>query len=140
MIHHYKANCSKDNLKLIREFVKVVLTDYRLSEKEITRLVLAVDEVCSNLIIHSNECDASKQIEINIENQKSNTIIFKIVDSNSMFFDPQSYEPPTLDKIVEERRRGGLGLNLIKQIMDSIEVKQDVAGKGNIWTLSKHID
>lgn len=139
MTHHYKANCSTDNLKLIREFVKVVLTDYQLSKNEINQLVTAVDEVCSNLIIHSNECDDSKHIEINIENEKANTIIFKIIDNNSIFFDLKSYEPPTLDKIIEEKRRGGLGLKLIQKIMDSIEVKKNITGKGNVWTLSKQI-
>lgn len=139
MTHQYKANCNTDNLKLIREFVKVVLTDYQLSKNEINQLVTAVDEVCSNLIIHSNQCDDTKSIEINIENKKSDMLIFKIIDNNSRFFDPKNYEPPTLDKIIEERRRGGLGLKIIQKIMDSIEVKKNGTGQGNIWTLSKQL-
>jgi serine/threonine-protein kinase RsbW len=138
MIHHYKVSCQRDNLKLIREFVNVVLRNLSLTEIEVNQLVLAVDEVCANLIIHSHHCNPDESIEINILDFKEK-ILFEIIDraSADLEFDPNQYQAFNLKKIVKERRKGGLGLMLVNKIMDDVEVKSDNAL--NIWRLSKNI-
>ena len=136
MIHYFKVNCLRDNLKLIREFVNVVLRNLSLSEVEINQLVLAVDEVCSNLIIHSNQCNPNNAIEINILDQKER-ILFEIIDNEAKEFDITQYKNPNLKKIVKERKKGGLGLMLVNKIMDNVEVKSD--NSQNIWRLYKDI-
>jgi serine/threonine-protein kinase RsbW len=136
MTHYYKINCVRDNLKLIREFVNVVLKELSLNDVEINQLVLAVDEVCSNLIIHSQKCNPYNFIEINIQDQ-NNTIVFEIIDPNNEHFDPTQYMNPNLTKIVKEKRKGGLGLMLVNKIMDTVEVvSQDTQ---NIWRMTKHV-
>ncbi|MCZ6899981.1 MAG: ATP-binding protein, partial [Bacteroidetes bacterium] len=57
MDYRYNCQCSKEKLKKIREFVSEVLHKYNLTEVKINELVLAVDEVCANLIIHSHNCN-----------------------------------------------------------------------------------
>jgi serine/threonine-protein kinase RsbW len=138
MIHHYKVSCQRDNLKLIREFVNVVLRNLSLTEIEVNQLVLAVDEICANLIIHSHHCNPEESIEINILDFKEK-ILFEIIDraSTDLEFDPNQYQAFNLKKIVKERRKGGLGLMLVNKIMDDVEVKSDNAL--NIWRLSKNI-
>jgi serine/threonine-protein kinase RsbW len=136
MIHHYKVTCLRDNLKLIREFVNVVLKGLSLSEIERNQLVLAVDEVCANLIIHSHQCDPSTSIEINIMDLKQQ-VLFEIIDREPNNFDISQYQNPNLKKIVKERKKGGLGLLLVNKIMDEVEVKTD--NSQNIWRLAKNI-
>lgn len=136
MIHYYKVNCLRDNLKLIREFVNIVLRNLSISDVERNQLVLAVDEVCSNLIIHSNECNPNNSIEINILDQNEQ-ILFEIVDRDAKQFDISKYKNPNLKKIVKERKKGGLGLLLVNKIMDNVEVESD--NSQNIWRLYKNI-
>lgn len=138
MIHYYKANCHSENLKLIREFVKFVLNDFNftLSETEVNQLVLAVDEVCTNIIFHSAENNPNKTLEVSIIEEKDR-IEFEIIDQYSQQFDPNRILQlrPSLQNIIEERRKGGIGLLLVRNIMDEIEV--DRGNCQNIWRLRK---
>jgi serine/threonine-protein kinase RsbW len=136
MVHYYKVNCVRDNLRLIREFVTVVLRNLSLSEIEVNQLVLAVDEICSNLIIYSHNCNPEYFLEINIED-KGGEILFEIIDQDANFFDISEYQEPKISNIIKERRKGGVGLMLVNRIMDSVEVS--VENHQNIWRMTKKI-
>lgn len=138
MTHNFKVSCLKDNLKQIRNFVNSTLdkvTD--LSEIEINQLVLAVDEICSNLIIHGHKCNPEECIEIKIYTEKNN-IIFEVLDINTNKFDINLYRKPSLSNIIKEKRKGGIGLLLVNRIMDDIQVFTNE--EENIWQLSKKIE
>ena len=136
MIHYYKFYCSRENLKGIRDFVTGVLRNYSLSEIEINHMVLAVDEVCSNLIIHSHQCNADDSIELSIRNQATG-VTFEIIDRAGTYFDPEAYNPPALDELVRTGRKGGMGLRLVKKLMDKVEVEYH--DSKSTWRLYKDI-
>lgn len=120
MIYRFKTHCAKDNLKDIRDFVEETLQQHAVSELDISTIVLAVDEVCANLIIHSHGCDETHQLRLAI-NVKKDRIEFDIID-NSEIFNINEYKAPDLDEIVKTGRKGGVGLILVKRIMDKIEI------------------
>ncbi len=126
MTQSFKATCIRDNLKLIREFVLRVLNKQALNDIEINQLVLAVDEICANLIIHAHHCNPDEVIEVIVYN-KENQIIFEITNHDQAPFDLSAYQNPSLDAIVQQRRKGGLGLVLVHKIMDQVEVNVDDA-------------
>lgn len=99
-------------------------------------LVLAVDEICSNLIIHAHNCDANKAITITIIH-KGHELIFEIQDQGS-YFDFTQYVEPTLEELVDTRRRGGMGLMLVSRIMDRIHYFRDQQGH-NVCRLVKNL-
>jgi serine/threonine-protein kinase RsbW len=110
----------KSNLQRIRAFIIDVLREQHLSDIEVHSMVLAVDEVCANLMIHSNNCSPSHSIavEINIKNKRK--IVFDIIDKGSGF-DIREYPEPDLKEIIRKRKKGGVGLLLVKRIMDDID-------------------
>jgi len=114
------VSCVKSNLKQIRRFVIEVLRKQHLEELEIHSMVLAVDEVCANLIIHSNHCNPDKNIEVIIDTSKENQITFDILDRGTGF-DIRQHPEPDLDEIIRNKRKGGVGLMLVKKIMDEID-------------------
>ncbi|MEM7550622.1 MAG: ATP-binding protein [Bacteroidota bacterium] len=120
--HKYKANCSKDQLRKIRAFVREVLQEYSVSEIRINELILAVDEVCANLIIHSCSCDPNYSIDLIIKKDSEN-IIFEFVNRGESF-DILHYEEPKIEELIQSKRKGGLGLMLVNRIMDKIEHEQ----------------
>jgi serine/threonine-protein kinase RsbW len=136
MIHYYKFFCSRENLKGIRDFVSGVLGNYNLSEIEINQMVLAVDEVCTNLVIHSHQCNANDSIELSIRNQKEG-ITFEIIDKGAAYFDFGSHKNPDLRQMVREGRSGGVGLMLVKRLMDKVEV--EYSDTHSTWRLYKEI-
>ena len=133
MTYKTSINCEKANLKKIRSFVSNVLDQYGIPDKDINLLVVAVDEVCSNLIIHSHKCDRSKNIEVRIK-KKNGAFTFEIIDSEELY-DINQHNAPTIEQIVESKRMGGIGLILVKRIMDQIQVEK--RGNMNICRLVK---
>ena len=121
MNYRFKVPCKKEKLRDIRLFVSDALKNHALPDVQISTLVLAVDEVCANLIIHSHKCNPKEYIEIAISVDTNNNIVFDIID-NGAGFDISSYSEPSIGEIVKEKRKGGLGLILVRKIMDKIEL------------------
>lgn len=128
--------CSKDNLVKIRRFVTEILQTHAVTEVEAHKMVLAVDEVCANLIIHSNHCNPTHSIEVLVDLRPSEQVIFVIKDKG-VSFNLSTYAEPTLDEIVSSRRKGGVGLMLVRRIMDKIEFSTEK--NYNICRLTKKL-
>lgn len=133
MQYNYKVPCQKNKLVDIRFFINEVLKKHLDSEIDINSLVLAVDEICANLMIHSHQCNPNKCLElfVNIEDEE---IIFEIRDTGSGF-NFQDYKEPSIKDIIVEKKKGGLGLMLVKRIMDHIEYIEN--NNANIYRLRK---
>jgi serine/threonine-protein kinase RsbW len=99
------------------------LQELSIPELEINMMVLAVDEICANLIIHSNNSNQDQHLELTIKDE-SQGIIFEIMDKGAPF-DVSAYEIPEIDDLVKTKRKGGLGLMLVKRIMDQIEFRKE---------------
>ena len=111
--------CSKNELVRVRQFASDMLEANSVPDLQAHKLVLAVDEVCANLIIHANDCNPDNQIEFTVD-IKPKQIIFTFKDKG-VGFDINEYESPSMEELVSARRQGGIGLMLVKRIMDKIE-------------------
>ena len=123
MQYKYRVSCQKDRLKKIRSFIGKTLVKHIRSEKDIHFLILAVDEVCTNLIVHSHNCNPKDYFDLNILFE-NNHIVFEIKDTANEF-NILDYKEPTIEQLVAEGRQGGLGLNLVKKIIDKIEISRE---------------
>ena len=110
----------KSNLQRIRAFIIDVLREQHLSDVEVHSMVLAVDEVCANLIIHSNKGFLNHSIDVEIKIEGNSKIVFDIIDKGSGF-DIRKYPEPDINEIIRQKRKGGVGLMLVKRIMDEID-------------------
>ncbi|HLT73352.1 MAG TPA: ATP-binding protein [Cyclobacteriaceae bacterium] len=137
MNYKYRVGCSIDNLKGVRDFIRSSLKAHHVPELEISEMVLALDEMCSNLMIHAHHCKASDLFELRIIIGKDKTsVVFELIDDGTVF-DINEFAEPSIDNIVHEKRKGGLGIRLVKSIMDKIEYK---ATKGrNVCRLTKNV-
>lgn len=133
-MHQFECNCRREKLKEIRHFVSEVLEDIGLSEIDRHKVILAIDEVCANLIIHSNKCDPAEKLEIYVEEGEAEQVNFEIVDYGEGF-NYNNYKEPNLEEIIRKRKKGGLGIMLVKNIMDSVEFSNE--GQKNVCRLMK---
>lgn len=133
--HNFKISCSKENLKEVRRYMNNVLSGYPFTESDKNMITLAVDEVCANLIIHSHKCDPKEFILLNIFEQKD-TLVFEIID-NGESFNMLQYEEQAINQIVKQKRKGGMGIMLVKKIMDDIQIYN--APSYNVCRLYKKI-
>lgn len=136
MRNELNLSCEKSRLADLRLFLSEVLEPVEISEIAKNQMILAVEEVCANLIIHSHGCNPQDCIHLNVmvEEQK---IIFEIADSG-LAFNLLEYQSPELSEVVRRKKKGGLGIMLVRKIMDNIEF-ENKEGK-NICRLVKRLN
>ena len=133
MKYTLKIVCSKSQLRDIRSFTEKILKDHQMDELERSSVVLAIDEVCANLIIHGHHEKSRDELQLQID-VKPSKVVFDIMDTSAVF-DINTYETPQLEDIIKKQRKGGLGLMLVKKIMDDIKIFP--RGKYNVCQLTK---
>lgn len=93
---------------------------------------LAVEEAVTNVIVHGYG-GTGGQIRVSCRVSPAMAEI-QIIDTAPPF-DPLSIPEPDIDGDVDERRIGGLGVYLIRQVMDGFSYHYE--GGKNILTLTK---
>lgn len=93
----------------------------------------AVDEACTNIIKYAyNGKPGFIKLSVTREN---NTAIITIKDKGKLF-DPNSVATPDIHSDIDQRHVGGLGIYLMKKLMDEIEYHFD-PHTGNTLILKK---
>ncbi|MCC7117010.1 MAG: ATP-binding protein [Anaerolineales bacterium] len=129
--HTYPAKF--EFLDEIREFVAEVARAGKFTEKEIYSLQLAADEAASNIIEHAYAGVTNASLEVTCEMQ-GNTMTIIMRDQGAPF-DPAQVKQPNLKAELSERQIGGLGVYLMRKLMD--EVHYESRGKVNTLTMLK---
>ena len=99
-------------------------------------LNLVLEEALTNTILYGYEDQQEHAIRIDMAKMADELII--VIADDGKAFDPTIKEEPDITLSVEERPIGGLGILLIKKIMDCVEY-QRLENK-NILTLKKCIN
>jgi len=136
MNNSIRVNCTKKNLKTIRDFVTEYLHALSLTDILLNQIVLAVDEICANLIIHANHEDPSKYIVLRIMQERENTLKFEISDEG-VAFERANYKEPDIQENIRLGKKGGVGIALVNRIMDKVEFRSN--GTQNTCLLYKKI-
>jgi len=94
---------------------------------------LALEEAVSNVMLYAYP---GQHGQVLIEFAKEKSIIFTITDSG-IPFDPTQQRDADTTLSLEERQIGGLGIHLVRQLMDEIYYRRE--DNKNVLTLIKHI-
>lgn len=124
-----------DQLDRIRDFVGDYARSSGMVDRDVYAIQLAVDEACSNIIEHAYEGISDGRIEISCESRKSNLNI-SICDWGKSF-DPSQADDPELTDDLSERQIGGLGIFLMRKMMDKVQYHSVPEG-GNRLELVKY--
>ena len=122
-------------LENVRSFVESAARDFGFADEEVSNIILAVDEACTNIIKHAY--GGRKNGDIRIEVLRSATSFSVRIQDHGKAFNPEGIEPPNLQKHLAEYRRGGLGVYLMRRMMDKVEYAI-APGKPNEVTLVKY--
>jgi serine/threonine-protein kinase RsbW len=135
MTNKIRVSCDRRNLKTIRTFVMDTLSAVQLSDITLNQIILAVDEICANLIIHSNHEDNRKFLCLTIQYDREE-IVFELAD-NGTPFEQDNYTEPNIHDNIRTGKKGGVGVALVNRIMDKVEYS--VKGNTNICRLYKQL-
>ncbi len=108
-----------DRLSDVRGFVSLHARKHGFSEDDINKITLAVDEACTNIIKHGYKFSPDYTIRVEIVRHGKQFEI--IIADHGKQFDPNSVVSPDMKEYLSHYRRGGLGIYLMKRIMDKVE-------------------
>ena len=118
---HLKLPIETANLEIVREFVARIAQNMGFSEENIHRIELAVDEASTNVIRHAYKDSKTNQKFLAVEvTAHQDRLEIDVIDSGKGF-DPTRVKTPEMDVYLKKMKRGGLGLYLIKTLMDKVE-------------------
>ncbi len=130
----FTADCA--NLVHISEFVCAYAQKLPFTPKQIYEIDLAVDEASSNIIDHAYKDLPTGEIRLFLSHMESAMTIVLQDDGND--FDLSTVPKPDLDAPPEERPERGLGVFLIRELMDQV-IYEPATENGNQLTLIKNI-
>lgn len=118
----------------MRKFVSAQAEKHGFAEAQINDIRLAVDEACTNVIKHAYSYDDSKDFNVDLEFNNS-ALSIEITDFGAGF-NPSKYQAPNLQKRIKQKKRGGMGIFLIQNLMD--ELSYDSDGDKNVIRMTKY--
>jgi len=128
--------CSRSNLQQVRDFVRDYLSDRQLADVTINQVVLAVDEVVANFIIHANGEDDTQFLDLKLQ-LESQELNIEIADHGDTIYLPAAHQEPDLRDYIRQGRKGGMGMTLVNRLMDRVEFF--TRGNHTVCHLSKRL-
>jgi anti-sigma regulatory factor (Ser/Thr protein kinase) len=117
--------------KLVRQFGDL----HEVPSRTLYAINLALDEIVTNVVRHG--FDDPSEHEILAQVSASGEEVTTTVTDPGRAFNPLEVAPPDLNAPLADRPLGGLGIHLVRRLMDGIEYRRD-NGK-NVLTMRKRI-
>ena len=128
------------SLSEIGHFVNAASALAGLDKKVAYRLRLAVDEIASNIVIHGYE-EAGLSGEIRVISEMDQNTLTITLDDTSGPFDPRKFaHPDHINRPIEERPIGGLGVFLSKNNVDRFDYEYVNKHNRNIFVANRPKD
>ena len=119
-----------ENLRQVREFISDAARAAGFVNESVEKIALAVDEACTNIIKHSYQFAPEGDIEIQISKRNSSFEI--VISDHGKSFDPEAVQVPDMKEYIKKYRRGGLGMYLMRSLMDVVEYSTDPGEKNTV--------
>lgn len=141
MVITFEIESRLEQVRLIRAALTGVLDHLRVTEPDIMSLELAVTEVANNSIEHGYEGRDNETVKVKIE-VRGKIVQVDVIDNAPAFPESERHRiaddaPEAEDAPYDEWPVRGRGLQIVKQIVDSIQMKFE--DSQNIVTLSKKV-
>ena len=113
----------------LRDFVTKVGRRHGFSERIVNAFKLSIDEAATNIIKHAyRDWEGSITIRALL---KKNSITIVLIDQGK-YFDPRQVGDPDLQRYVEIGKKGGLGIFIMRRLLDSIDYRKTEEGN-ELW-------
>jgi len=132
---HLQYTAKFEYLDEIREFVGNIARQGGFSDKDVYNIQLATDEAASNIIEHAYEGVKDGILELSCGMLED--AIKVVLTDHGAPFDPGSIPMPDLKADLSERKIGGLGIFLMRKLMDEVHYESHPEKNSNTLTMIK---
>jgi phosphoserine phosphatase len=95
---------------------------------------LVIEELFTNIVKYGRASDTMISIDIR---RLGRGVRVTLTDPDAEYFDPQSAPPPDVGAPLERREPGGLGLHLVRELVDTLEYRYSLEERAGRITFSK---
>lgn len=125
-----------ERLIAVRDFVSEAAREFGFTDDDVNKIALAVDEACTNVIKHAYRFAPDRDIAVTV--RPHNAAFEVAIRDTGTGFDPTDVHAPDMQDYFAHFRKGGLGVYLMKRLMDKVEYDID-PGKQNEVRLIKYL-
>jgi serine/threonine-protein kinase RsbW len=116
---HLNIQSQTEKLKSVRDFVSEAAYESGFDEETVNKISIAVDEACTNIIKHSYDYAPNIYIDVVLRIYDGKFEI--VITHNGKSFNPDEVAEPDMKEYLTHYRRGGLGMHLMRSLMDRVE-------------------
>lgn len=124
----------KGNIKKLSDFAESCLKRLKCPEEKIVSFKIAIDEAAANVCGYAYPDDRTGTVTLKCLYERKKRIYSVIISDSGVPFNPILAPKAKLDGTAEERKIGGLGIHIIKELTD--DVRYRYSGGKNILTMS----
>ena len=123
-------------LEKMNSFLEALSEEWELGPKLQFNLNLVLEELITNVIFYAYDDEDKHQISIAFsrENEK---VAIEIIDDGKAFNPLEKDVPDDLDKAIDERKIGGLGIHFVKNLMDEVTYERTDKGMNKLILTTK---
>jgi serine/threonine-protein kinase RsbW len=114
-------------LNMLHQLTKHLAVATGFEAMEADKIALAVDEAATNVIQHAYGGEPGNEIEVHFDPEGESLDIVILHGGRALSSVP--LPEVDLDQLVAEKRTGGLGLTIMRQMMDKVEHGRARTGK-----------
>jgi len=132
----------KTDLKLKNDLIEIerladcVLSfgkEHGLSDDAVWEIRLVLEEVVTNIISYGYEDGSAHEIDVSIVNEEEEIAV--IIRDDARPFNLLDHPRPDFEISLEDRGIGGMGIHMVREIMDEINYKREDGG--NLLVMKK---
>lgn len=109
---------------------------HRIETTVLRAFQVAFDELLTNIIDYAHPDDDDHPIEVRLT-LDGERLSAAVIDDGAPFDPLQDSDTPAVDLEIDDRPIGGLGIHLVRTLMDDVSYRRD--GERNCLTLTKRL-
>jgi anti-sigma regulatory factor (Ser/Thr protein kinase) len=126
---------STDSLEAIFDYITEFAQTHGVSEAVVPVLHFGVEEVFTNMVRYNTESCNDVSIRLSLE---SDSFSIALTDHEVHSYDPNTRPPVDTAQPLHERTPGGLGIHLVREMMD--DVRYEYENRSARIILIKHLE
>lgn len=123
-------------LAVLNQFLREFWTTSGLAPGRMPSFELALEEIFMNIVMYGSRPGIPPRVEVSLSLRPD--AVTMTVEDDGPQFDPLSLPPPDVTASLADRKAGGLGVFLVRNVMDTVSYER-VAGRNQLRVL-KRID
>ncbi len=114
-------------LPALTDFLRAFCSAAGLAAAQVPSFELALEEVFMNIVLHGSPADGAVEVSLALDGE---ALTLTVADDGPAF-DPLSLPAPDVTATLAERPAGGLGVFLVRQMMDAVRYER-LAGRNAV--------